>query len=154
MCCLYKVRQNKNFICLFFSLFVFLVFFLVSLFVVIKPENSYFVFRPEREVKFLGVYPPRPHSYSWRSHQKYNTTRRHSTCQLRLILYKLTNWLASESLDLHKPYTSHILSHQNQNPQNSVPQCHVCHDPLKHTNTQDSQNELKGGGGTPWTIGS
>ena len=36
--------------------------------------------------------------------------QRHSTCQLRLTLYKLTSWLAS--LDLCKPYTICILSHR------------------------------------------
>ena len=45
-----------------------------------------------------------------RSYQTYTTTRRYSTCQLRLTLHKLTGWLAS--LDLRKPHASRILSHQ------------------------------------------
>ena len=36
-----------------------------------------------------------------RSYQRYTTAQNHSTCQLRLTLYKLTGWLAS--LDLRKP---------------------------------------------------
>jgi len=64
-----------------------------------------------------------------RSYQRYTTTRRHSTCQLRLTLHTLTGWLAS--LDLCKPYTSGILSHRiaSRNPPRLIP---------LSTNTQDS----------------
>ena len=72
----------------------------------IKPENPHFASHLEKKVKPLGVYPPGPPSYPWRSYQSYNTTWRHSTYQLRLTRYKLSSWLAS--LDLRKPCTSHI----------------------------------------------
>jgi len=77
-------------------------------FVVIKPENPHFASHPGRELNPLGIYPQGLHSFPWRSYQRYNFVRRHSMCQLRLTLKKMTGWLAT--LDLRKPYTSCILS--------------------------------------------
>jgi len=49
------------------------------------------------------------------------TAQNHSTCQLRLTLDKLPGWLAS--LNLRKPYTSRILSHQiaSRDPPHLIP---------------------------------
>ena len=61
------------------------------------------------------------------SYQRYTTAWGHSMCQLRLTLFKLTGWLAS--LDLHKPYTCHILRIASRDSPRLIP---------ISTNTQDS----------------
>jgi len=100
---LFLFRERKGTFCLF-----------VCLFVVIKSENPYFVSRSGLEVNPLGVFPLGPRSWKLllRSYQRYTAAQNHSTCQLRLRLYKLTGWLAS--LD----YASPTLKHSH--PPNSV----------------------------------
>jgi len=57
------------------------------------------------------------------SYQRYNTARKHSTCQLWSTNNKLTGWLAS--LDIRKPHTSRILSHR-------IASRYATPDPIKH----------------------
>jgi len=49
---------------------------------------------PGLKVKPLGVYPLEPQLFLW-SYQRNTTDQKHSTCQRRLTLHKLTGWLAS-----------------------------------------------------------